>query len=78
MKKAIYKTKKMHCSSCEMLIEGDLEEMPGVKEAKSDYKKELTIVLFDEISVSHDQIIETIRKAGDYEVELLSEEVYES
>ena len=54
-----------------MLIEEELESIEGVKEAISDYRKEQTKVVFNEEKVSIEVLIEAIKKAGDYEVEVL-------
>lgn len=56
----------MHCTSCSMVIEGELEDQLGVK-AACNYAKQTAEVEFDEKSVSEKQIIKVIRDRG-YEV----------
>lgn len=53
----------MHCGSCAMNIDGELEDM-GVKEAKTSYAKSETEVVFDEEKISPQSIIEVIKKLG--------------
>lgn len=54
----------MHCTSCAMNIDGELEDMPGVKSANTSYAKALTEVEFDEQKVSVDKLLEAVSKAG--------------
>lgn len=54
----------MHCSSCAMLIDGDLEDVEGVKSAKTSFPKSETEVEFDKKKVRPKIIVETIRKSG--------------
>ncbi len=69
MIKQIFKIIGMHCTSCAMTIDLDLEEVPGVKSAKTNYAKSLSEVEFDDALVSPDKIIATISKSG-YTAEL--------
>lgn len=52
----------MHCVSCSMLIEGELEDM-GV-EAKANYAKQLVVVTFDPTKTKEEAIIAAIGKLG--------------
>lgn len=61
------KLKGMHCISCSMLIEGELEDM-GVQ-AKAHYAKQIVEVKFDEKKVTEEMIIQAIEKLG-YQVKL--------
>ncbi|MEK7605441.1 MAG: heavy-metal-associated domain-containing protein [Patescibacteria group bacterium] len=45
----------MHCTSCAFNIDGELEDMDGVKEASTNYAKQVTRVTFDEQKVSPDK-----------------------
>ncbi|MGH2759097.1 MAG: heavy-metal-associated domain-containing protein [Actinomycetota bacterium] len=54
----------MHCGSCAMDIDGRLEELDGVSEAKTSYRKQATEVIFDETRVDLDRIRQTIRSLG--------------
>lgn len=54
----------MHCGSCAMAIDMDLEELPGVEEAKTNFARALTEVAFDPTRVDLRTIVSTIRQAG--------------
>ena len=57
------KIEGMHCSSCAMNIDFDLEDL-GVKSAKTSYAKQETEVEFDEDKIKPQRIIERIKKTG--------------
>jgi copper chaperone CopZ len=52
----------MHCVSCSMLIEGELEDM-GV-EARANYAKQYVDTVFDEKKVTESAIKQAIEKLG--------------
>jgi copper chaperone CopZ len=54
----------MHCSSCAMSIDMDLEDLPGISSASTSYAKAHCEVEFDPNTVSVDEIINTIKKTG--------------
>ncbi len=54
----------MHCTSCSLSIDMDLEGLEGVKKVKTSYAKQETEVEFDSNLVSLEKIIETIKKTG--------------
>ena len=54
--------KGMHCVSCSMLIEGELEDL-GI-EAKANYAKQTAQVTYDEKKISLEKIHQAIKKAG--------------
>lgn len=55
----------MHCTSCAMNIDGDLEDfVKGVKASNTNYAKGETEVEFDEKEVKIEKIIEQIKKTG--------------
>lgn len=54
----------MHCTSCSMNIDMDLEELEGVKKAHTSYAKQETEVEFDPEKISIDKVMETIKKTG--------------
>ena len=58
----------MHCVSCSLTIDGDLEDADGVKRAHTNYAKALTEVEFDPAKTSEKAIMAIIKKAG-YTVE---------
>lgn len=55
---------KMHCSSCPIRIDGDLEEVPGVKSAQTNYHSAQSVIEFDENITSIDAIKQVIKDAG--------------
>lgn len=52
----------MHCTSCGLLIDEDVEALDGVKSSTTSYKTETTTVIAD-CDVTAD-IIDAIREAG--------------
>ena len=55
----------MHCTSCAMNIDGDLEDnVKGIKSAKTNYARQECVVEFDEMKVKIDQIITQIKETG--------------
>lgn len=59
-----FKTDGMHCSSCAMNIDGELEDTKGVKESKTSYAKMITEVVYDESLISDKKIIEIVKNIG--------------
>ena len=60
----------MHCTSCAMSIDGDLEDyVKGIKSAKTSYAKQETEVEFDENEVKVEKIIAQIKETG-YQAEV--------
>lgn len=64
MIKKIFKIEGMHCASCAMNIDGELEDTAGVKDVRTNYARQLTEVEFDEGLIDEPKIIEIIKKAG--------------
>ncbi|MBP7832423.1 MAG: heavy-metal-associated domain-containing protein [Candidatus Levybacteria bacterium] len=62
MKKVKLKIDGMHCTSCAMNIDGELEDTKGVLEAETSYAKQLATVGFDPDQISVEQIIAKIKK----------------
>lgn len=58
------KIEGMHCSSCAMNIDFDLEDLTGVKSVKTNYATQVCEVEFDSAVVNNQVIIETIKKTG--------------
>jgi copper chaperone CopZ len=54
----------MHCASCALLIDEELEELAGVAEAKTSYARERTEVVFDETQVALPALLEAIVALG--------------
>lgn len=67
IKQMIFKISGMHCVSCALNIDMDLEELTGVKESNTSYAKGESSVTFDSDIVKQEKIIEVIKKNG-YEV----------
>jgi copper chaperone CopZ len=65
MIKKKYKIVGMHCTSCAMLIEGELEDIGVV--AKVNYAKQELEVEFDEKKIEEERIKKAVKKAG-YEI----------
>ncbi|MGW5852210.1 heavy-metal-associated domain-containing protein [Streptomyces sp. NPDC055254] len=53
----------MHCSSCGLLIDDEIEELPGVAASTTSLRTERTVVELDR-PVPAEQIIEAITTAG--------------
>lgn len=64
MDKKKFKITGMHCSSCALTIDMDLEDLPGIKSSSTSYAKAETEVEFDSDKVSDSLILETIKKSG--------------
>ena len=54
----------MHCTSCAMNIDGELEDTDGVKESKTNYAKQMTEVTFDSQKITQGTIQTIIQKLG--------------
>ncbi len=54
----------MHCSSCAMDIDGQLEDTKGVKQANTSYAKQCTEIEYDEHELDDKKIIGIIKKVG--------------
>lgn len=64
MIKKKFKILDMHCHSCALTIDWDLEDVEGVKSSKTSYTKGETEVEFDEERTKPEVIVETIKKSG--------------
>lgn len=71
-KTASFKIDGMHCTSCSMNIDAELEETEGVVSAQTNYAKSCTSVVFDEKKVSPQKLQLVIEKLG-YQVQSDSE-----
>ncbi|HZJ18686.1 MAG TPA: heavy-metal-associated domain-containing protein [Patescibacteria group bacterium] len=65
-----FKITGMHCSSCAMNIDGELEDTEGVKEAKTSFAKQTVEVEYDANKLNDKKITEIIKTAG-YDATLL-------
>ena len=64
MTKKKLKIEGMHCSSCAMNIDFDLEDLEGVVSAKTSYAKEMCEVEFNPVKIKDKDLIEVVKKAG--------------
>lgn len=62
MTKKTFKIKGMHCSSCAVALEWELEDL-GVK-AKCSYAKAQVEVEYDEVKITSDLIVASVNRAG--------------
>ncbi len=54
----------MHCSSCAMTIDMDLEDLEGVSKSHTSYAKHETEAELDPEKVKDALVVETIKKSG--------------
>ena len=64
LKKSVFKISGMHCNTCSLNIDWELEDTKGVKESKTSYAKQKTEVTFNDDIIKLDKIIEIIKKTG--------------
>lgn len=64
LQKKIFKISGMHCTSCALNIDLDLEEVEGVRKSNTSYAKQETVVEFDSDIIRTDKIMEIIKKTG--------------
>lgn len=62
--KIVFTISGMHCTSCAMNIDGELEDTDGVRQANTNYAKAITEVEFDENKLTPQKIISIIGKVG--------------
>lgn len=62
--KTLLKIDGMHCASCAINIDFELEDITGVKQAKTHYAKGHCEVIYNAQECNCDQIIATIAKLG--------------
>lgn len=58
------KIEGMHCNSCSMNIDFDLEDLDGIKSVKTSYASSVCEVEFDPDKLNDKVIVETIKKLG--------------
>ncbi len=54
----------MHCTSCAMNIDFDLEDIDGIKSVKTNYAKQESEIEYDEEKIELKVILEQIKKTG--------------
>lgn len=55
-----FKIDGMHCASCAMNIDGELEDTEGVMLATTNYAKSKTVISYDPSKVTQDKLKEVI------------------
>lgn len=64
IKKSVFKISGMHCNTCSLNIDWELEETEGIKEVSTSYAKQETKITYDDELISSEKIIEVIQKTG--------------
>ncbi len=64
MTKQKFQIQGMHCVGCAMTIDGAVEDLPGVKSARTNYARQVAEVEYDEKKVTDAQIMTAIQSAG--------------
>lgn len=54
----------LHCTSCSLNIDGELEEISGVVSSNTSYAKQESVVVYDPKLVKPTQFTKTIEKLG--------------
>lgn len=61
---AEFKISGMHCPSCSLNIDNNLEDLHGVIEASTSYAKGITKIYYDPKKIQLDQIKKCVVKSG--------------
>lgn len=64
MSKVVLRIEGMHCVACAAAIDLDLEDVPGVAEARTSFARAETAVAYDPARVSLETLIATIARSG--------------
>ncbi len=64
MIKKKFKITDMHCSSCALTIDMDLEDLEGIKKSQTSYARSECEIEFDVDKLKIDMVVETIKKSG--------------
>ena len=59
-----FKIEGMHCTSCAMTIDWEIEDVEGVKAADTSYAKATTTVRLEKDTVPDEAILAAIKRAG--------------
>lgn len=62
--KVVLKLSGLHCTSCSLNIDSDLEELNGVISSNTSYAKQESTIMFDPSLTNPNQFITTIEKLG--------------
>lgn len=64
----ILQVEGMHCAGCGLIIDEELEEVPGVRSAGTDVRKGRSVVrLAEGTTVDPELLIKAVQGAGDYQ-----------
>lgn len=64
LKKITISIKGMHCTSCEILIEGELKKIPEIEKANIDHHRGVAEIYYSKQKPNPDEINNAIRQAG--------------
>ncbi len=67
--KQTIKISGMDCTACTLLVDGELEDLPGVKKSQTNYAKGQCQVEYDPTQITPTQILQAIQKTG-YKISL--------
>jgi copper chaperone CopZ len=67
-----FKILNMHCTSCAIMIDGELEETEGVINSRTNFGKSLTEVEYDQEKITEEKVIKIIQQSG-YQAELVKD-----
>lgn len=59
-----FKISGMHCPSCSLNIDGNLEELTGVIEAKTSYAKGVTKIYYDPQKIQPEELKKCVIRTG--------------
>ncbi len=59
-----FQIRGMHCTGCAMVVDGAVEDLPGVKSAATSYARQVVEVDYDDRRITDAQIIKAIQNAG--------------
>lgn len=62
--------KDIHCKSCKILIESEVNNLKGIKNIEVNYQNGKCWIEFNDQQISQEKIFETIKKLG-YKVDLI-------
>ena len=60
----ILKLSGLHCSSCSLSIDSELEDLPGVISTSTNYAKQESHITYDPTKVDPSQFVEVIESLG--------------
>lgn len=72
MNKITFQVKGMHCGSCEALIKDELSEIAGASDPRIDFRTGSGSVMLDNAKSSPDTVLEAIKRAGEYEANIVN------